>query len=242
MAELVDTPVLELRPRFYRSGGKAIGDRTIWWSGVEWGFIAMKSHGPNGISYTFYDCVGRQIKDVHRSRYEDDGVYQTPTEIVRRHGDKSTVPLLELAKAKARELIEAGRMPDPAVIAAEREADRKRREDERTRNNELPWRLKLGYDHMIEMREIEAGLRAEGLTGIALHFKAIRQYETRHAGDPSYRQRQDAARARGEAWVLGASPPSSENDILIAALEAIRDGHNDPRALAAEILEKLRTA
>lgn len=99
--------------------------------------------------------------------------------------------------------------------------------------------LKFGYAHMMEMREIEDVLRATGVCGVELYFASIRQYETRHRNDPTFRQRQEAARARGEKWV---ATPSTESplDLIRQALEQIRDGHNDPRALAHEVLEAAR--
>lgn len=104
---------------------------------------------------------------------------------------------------------------------------------------ERPIHLKFGYPHMIEMREIETELRAKGLTGTALHFAVIAESEVRHKDDLPYRERQRLARERGETWAGGGHTLSSDTDLLRAALEEIRDGHNDPRALAAKVLEKL---
>jgi hypothetical protein len=99
----------------------------------------------------------------------------------------------------------------------------------------MPLHRKLGYDHMMEMRAIERELRLDGLDGTDLYFEAIRLYAKRHENDPSYRQRQEAARSRGEKWVGSASLPHAD-DLLRKALEEIRDGHNDPRTLAREVL------
>lgn len=99
----------------------------------------------------------------------------------------------------------------------------------------LPLHRKLGYDHMLEMREIEAALRAKGLSGTALHFAAVEEHERRHADDPTFRQMQDAARARGAGWVAPMDAPNRE-DLFRRALERIRDGHNDPRRLAHTVL------
>lgn len=100
-----------------------------------------------------------------------------------------------------------------------------------------PDHMKLGYDHMVEMHGIEDALRADGVTGVQLHFAAIRTYEALHKNDPSYRERQDAA--RGERWV-GSASILSPADLMWKALEEIRDGHNDPRALARAVLEKCK--
>lgn len=88
---------------------------------------------------------------------------------------------------------------------------------------------------MVEMREIEDGLRAAGFRGVDLYFASIRHYEHRHKFDLTFKQRQDVARERGESWV---STPSTETpkDLIRQALEQIRDGHNDPRTLARDVL------
>lgn len=92
----------------------------------------------------------------------------------------------------------------------------------------LPLHRKFGYEHMLEMQRIEAALRANGVTGIELHFAAVRTYEALHRGDPSYRERQ-------KAW-LATSTAETKPDLFRVALEEIRDGHNDPRALARQVL------
>lgn len=101
--------------------------------------------------------------------------------------------------------------------------------------NELPLHRKLGYDHMLEMREIESRLRKQGLFGVNLYFESVRAYDARHNADLTYRQRQDAAKARGEKWV-SSNEVRLPDDLLRKALEEIRDGHNDPRTLARDVL------
>lgn len=95
--------------------------------------------------------------------------------------------------------------------------------------DDLPVHLKFGYARMMEMREIERGLRTSGLDGVELYFASIRQYEARHKDDPSYRESQ-------KKWLATSSTPAP-TDLLRQALEQIRDGHNDPRAMAREVLE-----
>jgi hypothetical protein len=95
----------------------------------------------------------------------------------------------------------------------------------------VPAHLKFGYAHMVEMREIEDALRTSGLHGTELHFACVRQYEVRHKDDPTYRQRQ-------QAW-LATNSVQSFRDLLRQALEEIRDGHNDPRALARQVLDTI---
>lgn len=92
----------------------------------------------------------------------------------------------------------------------------------------IPLERKLGYDHMIEMAEIRASLAGRGLSVAELHFAAVREYERRHAGGPTYRERQ-------RAW-LDSMPKGGIEDPLIAALRKIAGGHNDPRGLAREVL------
>jgi DNA invertase Pin-like site-specific DNA recombinase len=105
--------------------------------------------------------------------------------------------------------------------------------------DEVDIKHKFGYSHHVEMQEIRAKLRAEGETDQAtIHFKAVAEYERRHKNDPTFAQKQASARARGEKWV---PPLESDQPSLLdqyrAALEAIRDGHNDPRELARTVLE-----
>lgn len=105
-----------------------------------------------------------------------------------------------------------------------------------------PIHLKFGYEHMLEMRQIRRNLRAEGFDGVSLYFAARRAYDRRHENDLSWRQRQEIAREAGAKWVLPAERDDlpSDYDVLRAALEAIRDGHNDPRALAARVLSEVQ--
>lgn len=104
----------------------------------------------------------------------------------------------------------------------------------------IPDCRKLGYAHMIEMRAIETALRTDGVSGVELYFAAVRTYESLHKNDPSYLERQKAARIRGERWVLGTEAIPTKVDLLRRALEDIRDGHNDPRGLALAVLEAFR--
>jgi len=108
--------------------------------------------------------------------------------------------------------------------------------------DDKPIEQKFGYEHMLEMQQIEANLRNEGFDGVALHFESIRCYDRRHKNDIPFRVLQQIAKEDGKAWAGGGSPKPSDTDILRDALIAIRDGHNDPRALAAEVLEKLNGA
>lgn len=94
-------------------------------------------------------------------------------------------------------------------------------------NRDRPDHLKFGYDHMVEMAALRTELEAKGFSGVQLHFEAIRRYEQRHKGDPTYAERCNARR------VL---PYSARPDPLRETMEMIRDGHNDPRTLAREIL------
>ena len=96
----------------------------------------------------------------------------------------------------------------------------------------LPDHKKFGYDYMIEMHEIEEQLLAEGVQpGVGLHFKAITRYQENHKNDPSFAER---CVEMDKRWRANAKP--SQFDIFKIALEEIRDGHNDPRSLAREVL------
>lgn len=95
--------------------------------------------------------------------------------------------------------------------------------------DDIPPHRKFGYAHMIEMREIEDNLRSSGFSGADLYFASVRQYETRHKSDPSYRE-------MSQKWLATQSTPKP-TDLIRQALEQIRDGHNDPRALARAVLE-----
>lgn len=104
--------------------------------------------------------------------------------------------------------------------------------------SDIPIQHKFGYEHMVEMQQIEDEHRVAGLSGMELFFASIRTYEGRHKSDPTFKQKQQAARARGEDWIGTPSIPST-TDLLRQALEEIRDGHNDPRALARAVLGSL---
>ena len=98
--------------------------------------------------------------------------------------------------------------------------------------DDLPLHRKLGYQHMLEMAEIRAKLSAEGHTGPKLHFMAVQAMELRHANEPTFAE-------RSAAWLAKQRAAPSTQDNVSAALEAlrlIRDGHNDPRVLAREVL------
>lgn len=85
--------------------------------------------------------------------------------------------------------------------------------------DDFPVERKFGHARAVEMAEIEDELRARGASGPSLHFEAVRTYEVRHAGDPTFRERQ-------AAWLARQAPGAP--DPFRKALEAIRDGHNDP--------------
>lgn len=99
---------------------------------------------------------------------------------------------------------------------------------------DLPDHRKFGYAHMVEMCEIEATHRAKGLGGAELYFASVREYEQRHRSDPSYRD-------RVQKWLATSSTPAPDN-LLRQALEQIRDGHNDPRSLARDVLAATQEA
>ncbi len=104
---------------------------------------------------------------------------------------------------------------------------------------------KFGAQHTREMREITEAICAErGLDPLVFNaevfFEASRQYRERHKNDPTYRQRQEAAKARGEKWVAPAASPADKrlNRAELAYLIERLAGVNDP--LGAAALAKLR--
>lgn len=78
----------------------------------------------------------------------------------------------------------------------------------------------------------EAQAQAEGLAGVELFFRGQQLFMKSLNRFPSYRERQ---KLRGAPVRVTASA-----DELRRALEQIRDGHNNPRELAAQVLEILR--
>jgi hypothetical protein len=96
---------------------------------------------------------------------------------------------------------------------------------------DIPLQRKLGYDYLVEMAKIRAELcnAKPDITGIELHFEAVRTYENRHVNDPSYRERQ-------QRWLVQATTRIDPYYALLDALIQIADGHNDPGTLARETL------
>lgn len=76
----------------------------------------------------------------------------------------------------------------------------------------------------------EAQAQSEGLAGLELFFRAQNLFTECVASKPTYRERQ-------AKWMAKQKPAA---DPLREALQAIADGHNDPRALAAEVLAGLK--
>lgn len=84
-------------------------------------------------------------------------------------------------------------------------------------------------------REFEDARRAAGEDECRVLMGAAEDVRKRLASQPTMRDMQAAFRR--------IYPPANRArtalDELVAALEAIRDGHNDPRTLAADVLAKL---
>lgn len=73
----------------------------------------------------------------------------------------------------------------------------------------------------------------EGLSGLPLFFRSQELFTARLDATPSYKQRQ-------QKWAddqARKNPPVKSR--MQEALEAIRDGHNDPRALASQVLNDI---
>lgn len=114
--------MVTLAPRFYDSGVKARGDRTIMVDGVRWGYVEMKGHGCHGPSYEFHDVHGAGIHVVFNSGRIS--VHQLESVHMPRKWDRNADPrdIEQRIIDKTRELIDAGKLRDPGVIAAENAA------------------------------------------------------------------------------------------------------------------------
>ncbi|WP_347837741.1 hypothetical protein [uncultured Planktomarina sp.] len=103
--------------------------------------------------------------------------------------------------------------------------------------DELPDHKKFGYAHAVEMDAIRAELISEGhKPGPFLQFAAIKVYQERHKNDPTYRERQEAARAKGEKWVSPAprpAPPSFNRDELELILARFSGSNSEAGASIA---------
>lgn len=77
--------------------------------------------------------------------------------------------------------------------------------------------------------DCEDKAKDEGLAGLELFFRSQALFNERLDASPSYRERQ-------EKWA--AKQPKTSNPMR-DALEAISAGHNDPRALATEVLARI---
>lgn len=107
--------------------------------------------------------------------------------------------------------------------------------------DDLPLHRKFGYARMVEMQEITKEIAEE--LGVDPHtfnpkvyFESLHRYEQRHKNDLNMRQRQAKARREGARWIDGPNRKPSDLDRYREALEKIAAGHNDPRALAKEVL------
>lgn len=102
-------------------------------------------------------------------------------------------------------------------------------------NEDVPGKP-FGWAHNRERDEIEAHLISRGWdrNDFAFYFRVTRIQERLRRDQPTYRERQDAARARGERWV---SPPPGPPPVIFTPEELahIADhfaGANDPLAQA----------
>lgn len=118
---------IELTRRFGEKGawneGKVIrGDRNIVVDGVVWGNVVMIGHGMHGNSFEFYALdkpLYRRNAKGEESRHTLESVHGLTKRD--RRWQKDETPTDERIIAKARELIEQGRLRHPDVIKAEGE-------------------------------------------------------------------------------------------------------------------------
>ncbi len=104
-----------------------------------------------------------------------------------------------------------------------------------------PDHLRFGYEHMIFMRDAEARLLAEGVPQREVYLRACHEWDESRKGRPTLRQRQEAARARGEKWVSPLpGPPMTRLALTDEEADYLREklaGVNDP--VGAAVLAKL---
>lgn len=75
--------------------------------------------------------------------------------------------------------------------------------------DQTPLHRKLGYEHAVERARIREHLIRRGWSpsDLAFEFRITRIQERIAKYKPTFRQRQEAARARGEKWVTSDKPP-----------------------------------
>lgn len=79
--------------------------------------------------------------------------------------------------------------------------------------------------------QCEAQAESEGLAGLRLFMRGQELFNEALAAKPTYRERQ-------RSWRAKIQPEHAASDPLREALQAIADGHNDPRTLAKQVLSQ----
>jgi hypothetical protein len=96
-----------------------------------------------------------------------------------------------------------------------------------------PIHRKLGYEHAVERQRIRAHLirRGHDPHALAFEFRVTRIQDRIAKYKPTFRQRQDAARERGEKWVAThpVTRPTFDRDELLFLIEHF-EGANHPLA------------
>lgn len=128
----------------WNEGKPVRGDRDIMVDGVKWGHVIMVGHGCHGPSYEFYDAEGAGIHQKFASGKLSTHSLEAVRSVTRRrrfgadaNDNRSTE---ERIMDRARELMEAGRMRDPAELLKDRQASaaryRARRDEEQKAEQE----------------------------------------------------------------------------------------------------------
>lgn len=97
-----------------------------------------------------------------------------------------------------------------------------------------PWTWKQRNDQQQSFQDARTAVGESELSAMMGAMEDTRKF---YAAQPRMGDMQRAFKR-----IYPPKPVTSALDDLKAALEAIRDGHNDPRALAAEVLKKLETS
>jgi hypothetical protein len=108
-----------------------------------------------------------------------------------------------------------------------------------------PAHLKLGYQHNAERQRIREHLirRGHNPGDLAFEFRITRIQERIHRYKPTFRQRQEAARARGEAWVASDKPPLPSPSLTLEEWQYLAEhfeGANHPLAQSIQAKAAMR--
>lgn len=138
------TNKITTEPVKYGDDGKggqytAAGDKRILINGVFWARISMTGHGCHGPSYAIKDAGGAKLMREHRYKDGRDRERVSYADIVTRtlkHDRTDTRSARQKMLDLIPELVIAGELRDPAVIAAEYEGDMNRVQEAQRKETE----------------------------------------------------------------------------------------------------------